>query len=114
MADETQETTGKVLDSVHHVALAVKDITEAVEWYTGTFRCDVVYADESWAMLKFANCHLALVTSGQHPPHLGFLTPVEEAERFGALKAHRDGTRSVYVDDPSGNSVELLVDERDR
>ena len=29
--------------------------------------------------------------------------------KFGALKLHRDGTRSCYVTDPAGNSVEILA-----
>lgn len=104
--------TDEKLDSVHHVAVIVNDIDEAVRWYRETFRCEIAYSDSTWAMLKFANCHLALVAPGGHPPHLGFLTPAAEAERFGKLKPHRDGTSSVYVADPSGNPVELLVDER--
>ncbi|MFM8893395.1 MAG: VOC family protein [Planctomycetia bacterium] len=31
------------------------------------------------------------------------------AEEFGPLKGHRDGTRSCYVADPSGNPVEVLA-----
>ena len=103
----------KTLDSLHHVAVVVEDIDAAVRWYRDTFRCDLAYADSTWAMLKFANCQLALIAPNQHPPHLGFLTPAAEAERFGTLKPHRDGTRSIYVADPSGNPVELLVDERE-
>lgn len=95
------------LDALHHVAVSVRDIARAVEWYTRTFHCTVVYQDESWAMLQFANVQLALVIPAQHPPHLGFVTP--EAETYGELKQHRDGTRSIYVADPDGNPVELLA-----
>jgi hypothetical protein len=37
------------------------------------------------------------------------MTP--HAAEHGPLKTHRDGTRSVYVQDPAGNSVELLAPE---
>jgi catechol 2,3-dioxygenase-like lactoylglutathione lyase family enzyme len=97
------------LDSLHHVAISVRDIGEAVRWYTRTFRCKVVYEDETWAMLQFANVQLALVIPVQHPPHLGFVTP--EAEKHGELRTHRDGTRSIYIADPAGNPVELLAPE---
>jgi len=94
------------LDAMHHVAISVKDIAEAVEWYTKTFRCKIAYQDDTWAMLTFANIHLALVLPNQHPPHIGFTHP--HAEQFGTLKTHRDGTRSTYIPDCAGNAVEIL------
>lgn len=94
------------LDGLHHVACVVRDVAEAAAWYQERFRCQVAYEDETWALLRFANASLALVTEGDHPAHVGFVTPA--ALDFGPLITHRDGTRSVYVTDPSGNSVELL------
>jgi len=94
-------------DSLDHVAIPVQDIAAAVTWYTQTFRCKVKYQDPTWALLGFENVDVALVIPSQHPAHLGFVSP--EAEKFGALKTHRDGTRSCYVSDPSGNSVEILA-----
>ena len=102
----TTRTAGAALDAIHHVAVSVTDVAAAVSWYTKTFACRVAYQDESWAMLEFANIRLALVVPGQHPPHLGFTS--SRAADFGALKTHRDGTRSTYVADPAGNSVEIL------
>ena len=86
----------------------MSDVAQAVRWYTGQFHCQVLYQDDSWALLQFANVQLALVIPDQHPPHIGFTSA--EAHRFGTLKAHRDGTESVYVTDPSGNSVEILAE----
>lgn len=100
--------TAQPLDSVHHVAIVVEDIAESVKWYTATFRCEITYQDDSWAMLKFANLSMALVVPHQHPAHLGFVTP--RAHEF-PLKRHRDGTESTYISDPSGNAVELLSPE---
>lgn len=94
-------------DSLNHVAVPVQDVAAAVAWYRDTFRCRVKYQDATWALLGFGNIDLALVVPEQHPPHLGFVSP--DAERFGALKTHRDGTRSCYVTDPAGNSVEILA-----
>ncbi|MCA9033610.1 MAG: VOC family protein [Planctomycetaceae bacterium] len=94
------------LDSLHHIAISVPNIAEAVDWYTSTFRCEIAYQDETWAFLKFANLHVALVIPDQHPPHIAFVTP--KAGSFGELKTHRDGTRSLYISDVGGNAVELM------
>ena len=102
----TQRTPG-ALDRIEHVAVSVRDVAEAVAWYTATFRCTVAYQDATWAMLKFDNLELALVVPEQHPPHLAVTS--REPERFGELRTHRDGTRSTYVKDPDGNSVEIMA-----
>jgi catechol-2,3-dioxygenase len=103
--------TGTVtqLDAIHHVAIVVQDVAESVQWYRDTFRCEIAYQDETWALLKFANASLALVVPNQHPMHIGFVTPM--AHQFAPLKRHRDGTESVYISDPTGNAVELLSPE---
>jgi catechol 2,3-dioxygenase-like lactoylglutathione lyase family enzyme len=95
------------LDSLHHVAISVKDIAESVTWYTSNFRCTVAYQDSTWALLTFANTQLALVIPEQHPPHIAFSHP--DAASFGPLKTHRDGTRSTYIADSSGNPVEIMA-----
>ena len=97
---------GQQLDSLHHVAIVVQNVADSVQWYRSTFRCAVAYEDDSWALLRFANSSLALVTEGDHPAHIGFVAPA--ALNAGPLKTHRDGTRSVYVADPTGNAVEML------
>lgn len=94
------------LDSLDHVAVPVTDVAAAVEWYRRHFRCEVKYQDPTWAFLTFSNIQLALVVPSQHPPHIAFVSP--EAGKYGALKLHRDGTRSCYVNDPAGNAVEIL------
>jgi len=94
------------LDTLHHAALRVKDVKEAVGWYTQRFRCEVEYQDATWAMLKFANVRLAFVLQQQHPPHIALLGDPAE---FGTPKVHRDGASSVYLKDPDGNNVEILA-----
>ena len=94
------------LDELHHVAIQVEDVSRAVTWYQEHFRCEVSWQDDTWALLKFANTSLALVVPGEHPPHLAF--SMDNAERMGLLKPHRDGTRSVYGQDSEGNVVEFM------
>src|SRR5579863_330740 len=95
------------LDSIDHTAIPVEDVASAFGLYTRTFHCEVKYQDDTWAFLKFGNIQLALVVPSQHPAHIAFVSP--EAEKFGALKLHRDGTRSCYVKDPAGNPVEIMA-----
>ncbi|MBX3661257.1 MAG: VOC family protein [Burkholderiales bacterium] len=94
------------MDRLHHVAIAVPEIAPAVAWYRGQFQVEIVYQDATWALLRFANIDLALVVPDQHPPHMAIERP--DATRFGTLKTHRDGTASVYVDDPFGNVIEIM------
>jgi catechol 2,3-dioxygenase-like lactoylglutathione lyase family enzyme len=94
------------LDHIHHIALQVKDIEQSVLWYTSSFSCEVSYRDDSWALLKFDNISLALVLPNQHPPH--FAVTRNDITSFGVPVPHRDGTSSVYIQDPNGNYVEML------
>ena len=66
----------------------------------------VKYQDETWALLEFANIRVAFVLPEQHPPHFAVLG---DPAAYGQPKTHRDGTRSVYLQDPSGNNVEILA-----
>ncbi len=93
-------------DKIDHIALSVSNIAEAVSWYTRTFKCSVDYQDNSWALLAFDNIKIALVIPEQHPTHIAFVR--DDAEAYGALKTHRDGTQSCYIQDFSGNSIEIM------
>lgn len=96
----------KPLTPIDHLAIPVNDVAAAVDWYRQNFQCEVKYQDATWALLQFGNLPLAFVIPEQHPPHLAFAHP--EAEKYGPLKTHRDGTRSCYIRDPAGNAVELM------
>ena len=96
----------KKLDQLHHVAMQVTDLKKTLEWYRNTFEVETQYEDDTWALLKFNNISVAFVMPGQHPAHI--CVSREDAEKFGELVTHRDGTRTVYVSDPSGNTVEVL------
>lgn len=97
------------LTKIDHIAIQVQDgnLAATVDFYLQKFDCKIEYQDETWALLAFQNIKLAFVIPAQHPPHMAIVSP--EAESFGALKTHRDGTRSVYVDDPSGNKLEIMA-----
>ena len=94
------------LDTMHHVAVAVRNVKETVDWYTKHFDCKVGYQDESWALVEFGNIRLAFVLPEQHPPHFALLG---DPSLYGEARKHRDGTRSVYLTDPSGNNIEILA-----
>lgn len=100
----------KQLDSIDHVAIQVTDLKQTLDWYRNNFSCEIKYQDDTWAIVAFDNVRLAFVIPDQHPPHLALVSP--RAEEFGPLKTHRDGTRSVYIDDPSGNKVEIMAEYR--
>ena len=97
----------KNLDHLHHIAVQVDNLDETVDWYCQKFSCELVYKDDTWAMLRFENIYLAFVMPGQHPPHIAFAR--KDAENYGELKPHRDGTRSVYITDPAGMPLKFLL-----
>ena len=91
---------------LHHIAICVPSIAPAVKWYKETLKANISFQDETWALLDIDNTAIALVLPSQHPPHLAFESL--DAEKYGDLTTHRDGTASVYVKDPFGNTIEFL------
>jgi catechol 2,3-dioxygenase-like lactoylglutathione lyase family enzyme len=96
----------KQLDTMDHVAVSVTNIAQTVDWYKRHFQCQVAYQDETWALVEFANIRLAFVLPSQHPDHFAVLG---DPSVYGQPKKHRDGTSSVYIQDPNGNNVEILA-----
>ena len=99
---------------IDHLAVEAKKLIETAQWYVKHFGASVLYQDATWAFLKVGGGKLALLTPGQHPPHLAFSVTEQElarqAEDLGlTVRPHRDGTHSVYLEDPSGNSIELIA-----
>ena len=88
-----------------HIAINVKDINESVNWYKSNFNTEVKYQDETWAMLCVNGVNLALTISKQHPPHIAFKRHEPPPEDW---KAHRDGSRYKYIEDPDGNTIEMV------
>ena len=94
------------MEELDHVAIVVADIDKALAWYREFFDVRTLHADGSWVLLQFSNIRLALVSPGQHPPHLAVQR--SDAESHGPLNRHRDGTMSVYTRDPWGNEIEVM------
>lgn len=100
------------MDKIHHIAIQVEDISKSVEWYKKNFEVEVSYQDETWAMIDFENTSLALVMPEEHPFHFAIVS--KQAEIYGDLTKHRDGTASVYIRDIDGNNVEMIkLDENE-
>ncbi len=94
--------------NLDHVAINVRSIDSSVQWYSENLELEVLYQDESWAMLKVGQTKIALTVASQHPPHLGF-----SVENLGDIpcespKYHRDGSAYHYISDPDGNAIEFV------
>lgn len=111
MTEETRPSAA-VFD---HVARQVPDVAAAVAWYRQTVPgCRVLYQDATWAMLEAAGVRLAFVRQGDHPDHVGWRISATELERLAAaharsIRTHRDGTRSIYLQDPGGQWIEFIT-----
>ena len=95
-----------MVDYLDHIAVTVPNIEKALIWYKSNFEVKTEYSDDTWALLCFENIKLALVLPDQHPPHFAILR--KNLKRFEPLTKHRDGTSSVYINDPWGNVIELM------
>ena len=96
-----------------HVALQTPDIAAAVRWYVAQFGAEVLHQDATWAFLRLGQGKLALVTPGQHPPHVALRASRAELEAAASqwnrpIATHRDGTAGIYIEDPDGNAIELI------
>ena len=94
------------LDILDHVAIQVKNISESISWYKSKFKCKIMYEDETWGLLEFSNCKLALVTKSQHPPHFAVID--ENLKKGDKTTLHRDGSISKYILDCDGNNIEII------
>jgi len=95
-----------------HVAVNVKDIKAATEWYVRNLSADKLYVDDTWAFLQVNGAKIALTLASQHPAHICFSIDEEEKAKYYSdkkFKAHRDGSSSCYMRDPDGNFIEYLV-----
>jgi hypothetical protein len=57
------------------------------------------------------NISLELVLPYQHPPHIAVAR--ENAETYGAFKRHRGGSASAYIEDPWGNTIDIMKANRE-
>ena len=96
--------------NLDHIAIQVKNIQASSDWYRDNLKADVLYIDETWAMLKVGDVKLALTLASQHPPH--WAVRINDEKDFPSNKeigCHRDGSRYVYIEDPDGNVVEYVL-----
>jgi len=91
-----------------HIAVNVKDISKSVEWYVENLEADVIYQDDTWALMTAGGIKLALTVPAQHDPHIAFR--IKDESQFGEdeVKVHRDGVKYVYKKDPDGNCIEWV------
>jgi len=95
-----------------HVAIQVKDIDRAIEWYANNLDAKTLYSDETWAMLDIGGSRLALVKPEQHPAHIAFRVSSKEHLIGGKVRVHRDGSSYIYKADSEGNIIELICWEK--
>ena len=95
-----------------HVAIQVKDINRAIEWYTVNLGAKILYSDETWAMLDVSGFRLALVKPEQHPAHIAFRVSSKDQLIGGKVRVHRDGSSYIYKADSEGNIIELICWEK--
>ena len=94
------------LSHVDHIAIESANISKSVRWYQKNFSCQIKYQDHSWALLKFSNIQIALVTPGEHPPHFAVID--ESVSKYKNKKTHRDGIHYVYEQDLDKNIIEKI------
>ncbi len=98
-----------------HVAHQVPDIAGAIAWWKENVgEVEVLYEDESWGLLDANGTRLAFVLESEHPSHWAWRVSGPELERLaeghGAdIADHRDGSRSIYVEAPGGQVVEIIA-----
>ena len=76
-----------------HIALVVDDPFMAAKWYELNFNAELLYADQTWALVEVENTKIAFVIKKQHPAHFAF--EVDGFSEDDVVKTHRDGSRSV-------------------
>jgi catechol-2,3-dioxygenase len=98
-----------------HIAITTKNVSESIAFYQKNFDgVEVLYEDTTWGFIKVGTIKLALVTSGEHPPHISYKVESKQelddyANKMNAkINVHRDRSESFYLNDPSGNAVEII------
>ncbi len=98
---------GQKSDQLHHVAISVDDLENAINWYTSNFSCQIYYQDRQHAFLAFNESLLELVLPSFQPAHLAFTR--KDANLLGELTEVVPGIKSTFISDSSGNLVEIVA-----
>jgi catechol-2,3-dioxygenase len=98
-----------------HIAITTKNVRQSIEFYQKNFEgIEILYEDATWGLIKIGDFKLAFVTSSEHPPHISYRVATrDELEEYasqmgGEIKVHRDRSESFYIEDSSGNAVEII------
>ena len=78
---------------IDHIAVQVEDIYEGCEWYHERFGANVLYFDQTWALLEFDNIKMALVLPNQHENHVAIEVNPKKYPNLN-FKQHRDGSNN--------------------
>ncbi len=108
------------LQGLRHLALRVRDIRKAKDFYQRIFNMKVVWEpDPQNCYLSSGTDNLALHEApapGDPEPAQPLWSPLEHFgfiagnPQLAAPKRHRDGSYSCYLADPDGNSIQILYD----
>jgi extradiol dioxygenase family protein len=98
------------MDIIDHIAIKVKDLKVAEEWYLDHLDAQITFRDNKYIRLKVGNTNIALIDEAYYPhAHIGVLVGnQDELPEEGQRVEHRDGTIGVYVKDPFGNYIEYI------
>ena len=97
------------MPKIDHVAMTAIDIKKTSDWYVDNLNFKIKYIDETWALLTNEfGLRIALTKADQHPPHIAFEVPDLKSFPEGKIKYHRDGSAYLYIEDPSGNTIEYI------
>ena len=98
------------MDIIDHIAIKVKDLKVAEEWYLDHLECEIAFKDSKYVRLKVGNTNIALIDEQFYDyQHFGILVRnKEDLPKEGKRVKHRDGTIGVYVKDPFGNYLEYI------
>tara|TARA_Y100001963_G_C6673460_1_gene396255 strand:+ start:10 stop:315 length:306 start_codon:yes stop_codon:yes gene_type:complete len=91
-----------------HAAINVRDLQRSINWYSRVFKAEVLHQDETWVMLKIGDSKLALFHESMHPPHFAFTVDSVMDIPSNDLAVHRDSSIYSYIEDPDGNTLEVL------
>ncbi len=98
-----------------HIAIRTDDVAASINFYKKHFDgVEVLYEDKTWGLLHVGGIKIALVTSGEHPPHISFKVDSKKelddyaAQMKGKIMVHRDRSESFYFKDSWENAVEIV------
>ena len=93
---------------IDHVAVTVTNIERSIKWYEDNLDAEVIYSDDTWAIVKAGDIKIALMIGDKHKPHIAFRVEDMHAFDQSEIGIHRDGVIYIYKEDPDGNCIEWV------